>query len=660
MHRFTQLRTLRADPIRQLRVFVAAALSVLATTSCLGIAALTLSTSSAAAATAGQYGGGGMTAADPAGGYWVASWVGAVTSYGGAPDLGSPAQLGIHLAEPVVGIASTFDGDGYRLVATDGGVFTFGNAQFYGSTGSLHLNRPIVGMASTPDGRGYWLVASDGGIFSFGDAQFYGSTGSLNLNRPIVGMASTPDGQGYWLVASDGGIFTFGDAQFYGSTGSLNLNRPMVGMASAPDGQGYWLVASDGGIFTFGDAEFYGSLGGSGKTVMGMMINPVTPGYTLVESDGSAVAFDSGSNPASSGATWLTSQPESIGGGTQGADCKPLAAPTATVDQPIENVIDNESGPGWIGGDATYSTELPNGQESFVFSDTVIGTAQPDGSAAINGMPHNSELVGAMPDLNSDYGGNYYNTQTLIPDTSGNGDQWEVAATYVEGGNQLIFVNEFTPVPGSPYDEFTGRSGIAVMTLPSNGLPSYSSVTPVPTGATTQWGAAVTQSGGYTYIYGEDFEYTTHTFHGMKVARVAVGDSLDTSAWTYWSGTQWVSGERNAVPMPASPLFTGVTSQLGGSGFVAVMTAGGGPTGATIDLSYSCSPSGPWSAPQPVYSIPQVAEYPSEIAYIATFHPELSVQGGLVVSYNINSLNGLAAQAQDIHQYQPQFLQLSG
>ena len=78
---------------------------------------------------------------------------------------------------------------------------------------------PIVGMAATPDGRGYWLVASDGGIFSFGDAGFYGSIGGHALNQPIVGMAATPDGRGYWLVASDGGIFSFGDAGFYGSTG---------------------------------------------------------------------------------------------------------------------------------------------------------------------------------------------------------------------------------------------------------------------------------------------------------------------------------------------------------------------------------------------------------------------------------------------------------
>ena len=44
-------------------------------------------------------------------------------------------------------------------------------------------------MAPTSDGKGYWLVASDGGIFNYGDAAFEGSAGGLPLNRPIVGMA---------------------------------------------------------------------------------------------------------------------------------------------------------------------------------------------------------------------------------------------------------------------------------------------------------------------------------------------------------------------------------------------------------------------------------------------------------------------------------------
>jgi hypothetical protein len=126
-------------------------------------------------------------------------------------------------------------------------------------------------MASTNDGGGYWLVASDGGLFSYGDAQFFGSTGNLHLNMPIVGMAPTPDNGGYWLVASDGGIFAFGDAQFYGSTGNLHLVQPITAMAAMPDGNGYWFTAFDGGLFNYGTAPFYGSGNTQGlSNVVGM------------------------------------------------------------------------------------------------------------------------------------------------------------------------------------------------------------------------------------------------------------------------------------------------------------------------------------------------------------------------------------------------------
>ena len=81
-------------------------------------------------------------------------------------------------------------------------------------------------------------MASDGGIFSYGDAVFHGSSGGLRLNAPIVGMAGTRDGGGYWLVASDGGIFSYGDAVFHGSSGGLRLNAPIVGMAGTRDGRG--------------------------------------------------------------------------------------------------------------------------------------------------------------------------------------------------------------------------------------------------------------------------------------------------------------------------------------------------------------------------------------------------------------------------------------
>jgi hypothetical protein len=253
--------------------------------------------SASGAVRSGDYSGGIMMAADPSGGYWTVTPAGAVTPHSGAPALGSPALSNLRLAQPIVGMTATTDGNGYWLVASDGGIFSYGDATFYGSTGSIHLNKPIVGMAATSNGRGYWLVASDGGIFSYGDATFYGSTGSIALNKPVVGMTATTDGNGYWLVASDGGIFSYGDAMFYGSTGSIRLNLPIVGMAPAPDGRGYWLVGFDGGVFTFGDSSFYGSTAGWGVYAYGMIINPATAGYSVVAANGVAVQFGPGLNP---------------------------------------------------------------------------------------------------------------------------------------------------------------------------------------------------------------------------------------------------------------------------------------------------------------------------------------------------------------------------
>ena len=154
-------------------------------------------------------------------------------------------------------------GDGYWLVANDGGVFAYGDAGFFGSTGAMRLTKPVNGIAATPSALGYWLVASDGGIFAFGDAEFLGSTGASKLNSPIVGMAATSTGRGYWLVAADGGVFAFGDAVFAGSTGDIKLNSPIVAMAPTPTNDGYWLMAADGGVFNFGDAGFEGSAGGT-------------------------------------------------------------------------------------------------------------------------------------------------------------------------------------------------------------------------------------------------------------------------------------------------------------------------------------------------------------------------------------------------------------
>jgi hypothetical protein len=232
---------------------------------------------------------GSPAAADPGGGYWLATAAGTVFPFS-APIEGSVTKP---LAKPIVGMTALRDGSGYWLVGADGAVFNLGKAEAFGSMAGKVLNKPIVGMAATPTGKGYWLVATDGGIFAYGDATFLGSTGNIKLNKPIVGIAATPTGNGYWMVASDGGIFAYGDARFFGSTGGMRLNKPVVGMSPTPSGSGYWLVATDGGIFSYGDSVFLGSTGNIKlvKPINGMLSTATGKGYMMVASDGGVFAY---------------------------------------------------------------------------------------------------------------------------------------------------------------------------------------------------------------------------------------------------------------------------------------------------------------------------------------------------------------------------------
>jgi hypothetical protein len=162
------------------------------------------------------------------------------------------------------------------------------------------LGAPLSGTQTGLPGTGYWLVASDGGVFAFGDAQFYGSMAGNRLNSPIVGIAATQDGLGYWLVASDGGVFAFGDARFFGSMAGHPLDAPIIGIVPDTRDGGYWLFGADGGVFTFGESTFWASFKGlvrsrtvsAGLYVYGATVAPGPPytpsvnGYCIATTSG--------------------------------------------------------------------------------------------------------------------------------------------------------------------------------------------------------------------------------------------------------------------------------------------------------------------------------------------------------------------------------------
>jgi len=235
--------------------------------------------------------------------------VAASTTYAAAS--GSAQSLTVGSAAPSTAPSTLTHG--YWLVGSDGGIFSFGSAQFYGSTGSLHLQRPVVGIVPTSDQGGYWLDASDGGVFSFGDTQFYGSIPGLglhpagsglphSLNAPVVGIVPSNDDHGYFMVASDGGVFAFGDAHFAGSCPGIGgCSGAAVAVMPDQSGNGYWLVTATGHVYAFGDAPYFGAPGHG--TVTSAVATPDGKGYWILLSTGLVLAYGDAANlgsPASS------------------------------------------------------------------------------------------------------------------------------------------------------------------------------------------------------------------------------------------------------------------------------------------------------------------------------------------------------------------------
>jgi hypothetical protein len=155
----------------------------------------------------------------------------------------------VSLRTTVVSVTVTPDGGGYWLLTAAGGVYNFGDAQWYGSPRRLAAGMVPEGLVAKPDGGGYWVYGQTGVVAAFGDAASLGPAG-----RPIVDLVATPDSAGYRVVDSKGMVSAYGTAAFYGDERASRLPHPVVGMAASPDGAGYWLVTHDGDIHPFGDA----------------------------------------------------------------------------------------------------------------------------------------------------------------------------------------------------------------------------------------------------------------------------------------------------------------------------------------------------------------------------------------------------------------------
>ena len=184
--------------------------------------------------------------------------------YGSIPGIGlNPAGSGLphSLNAPIVATVHSVTGQGYFLVAPDGGVFAFGDATFAGSCSGIGgCAGSAVAVVPEVTGLGYWVVTDTGNVYAFGDAGFYGSSGPQST--PITSAAATePTGAGYYILHAAGQVFAYGPATYFGSlpAGATTSSDSAAAIFVTDDHVGYWIVTAQGKVYPFGDAPFEGT-----------------------------------------------------------------------------------------------------------------------------------------------------------------------------------------------------------------------------------------------------------------------------------------------------------------------------------------------------------------------------------------------------------------
>ncbi len=162
----------------------------------------------------------------------------------------------------------------------------------------------------------------------------------------------------------------------------------------------------------------------------------------------------------------------------------------------------------------------------------------------------------------------------------------------------------------------------------------------------TERGGATPSPDGYIYIYGLKNEGSSRQ---AIVARVLPDDFDDASKWTYWDGGEWVQDmEESAVLCDEGVVSSEYSVSYMTSGSHAgeyAMNITRGTMGTCLQIGFSDSLTGIFQDFTSLYCCKEVYDYPARnrdtgfYAYNAKAHPNLSADGELLISYNLNSFN---------------------
>lgn len=332
------------------------------------------------------------------------------------------------------------------------------------------------------------------------------------------------------------------------------------------------------------------------------------------------------------------------------------------------NAVATQNGPGWTGGDGTYSLRLPDGRILWMWSDSYIGTVDPSTRLRPGWLftAHNSLTV-QDPVTNS------VSTVGYPPQTTSYFVPTNPANWYWIGDGMVI-----QPSPGvykikiyllewTGLFDFQGNS-VATLSWPSLAIDSIQKVA-LPD-LTIEWGSRLMRDGRYIYNYGI---LDPHTANKLPyVARMAsVRDLANPANWEYWSSTVrgWVASQAEATNLPGVPAITNeynVVKLMSGTGAFYLMTGMNPknppyPLWSLITTYYSCTPVGPWTTRTVVYTTPEAGAAGCKVGTLNTYNPKTHVEftsgDQVLISYNVNANNGQDLVCAD--DYKPRFIRVT-
>ncbi|MGQ0840666.1 fibronectin type III domain-containing protein [Actinokineospora sp.] len=305
----------------------------------------------------------------------------------------------------------------------------------------------------------------------------------------------------------------------------------------------------------------------------------------------------------------------------------------------------------WSGADSTASVPLPDGRIAWLFSDSFIGTVNPDGSRPTSSAFINNSIVvqDGSALVSTVHGGSPSVPQSLV--AAGPDEMYWVADGTVEAGSLKVLYNKYRKVGTGSLDVVLAGTALVTIALPAL---TVTSKVDLPLGTDIAWGAGILEDGGYTYLYGSEDRPGQVRF--AHLARVPAGGLA--GAWQFWNGTGWSAAVADSARLPLSGVGTAFGVQKIGGQYVVLTVDGSLLFNPAVVAYTAASPTGPFTGPIDLFVAPEPAQGRAQIVYDARFHPELAPSGKILVSYNVNSLED-GAVYQDAGIYRPRFVDIA-